>query len=969
MVSVAVGAVAVVAAGAPTLVAGSRDAADAQDLVDLARLDQQAIALSHSLADERDGMVERHAAGDGGKSGTGVSEAQQNRVDRLARELRTAAAAAPSGPAGSSLSPSSITEALKKLPGVRQRALGGKGDPLDSYDAYSEIIQTLRRLTRGIADGLPARAADRTAAALPDLARAVDQASATRGLLEAALAGQGSQRALVTAAGQARVREQAALADFEETADATARDRYRTTVNGTDVNVAERYLTSVTAQNRLTSGTRALDQERFDSSVSARLAHMRGVQSSFAAAETKRLEKLRDDDVTALQLRAGLVGGCLLLAVAVSVAVARSLTRPLSVLKRGSQRLGKDPVGEEPITFRGRNDEFADVVRALNTLRATAADLRRRSACAEQEQDQLAVEKAQLTEHHQLLGEECDALREELRAAREQSPAAAPTAAQGAPDPAADGVGESAHTAAESAHAAADGGAGADRSAFADLGSRTLTLVEHQLGIIEGLEEREADPDRLDTLFKLDHLATRMRRHSENLLLLAGADRSEGLDSSPAVAPAPLLDVLRAAVSEIAEYERVELGTPAPEVRVAGSAADDLSHLVAELLDNAAGFSPAGSGVRLSARLLEGGAALVSVEDEGQGVPEPQLAELNTRLAEPPAGTEAEALRASSDWGLGMYVVARLSARHGIRVRLLERKEGGIVAEVTVPRALLPDSGDEPGQPSGADDHARAADEHPQADEDEQAHARSEEPGAAAVEAAAWTGAAAPGAAPPAGAAAPGTSGASPAGPEARHAEPRGPLTHPGLPQRVRRETPRESAVPHPRSGATAEELRRRLDGFQQGAREGLRDAGAQAPTTATVPSPAGSPEAERVRQDEHDEHDEHTAHGEHGEQDAPHDEENRPAALRGQEQHAARDEQDAQDPHAGQDVREAHEGHAGHDWPEPHPGHEAQDTPQSRADRGSGQEAQGAQPEDISSAERRAGAQRDGGTAEEAHR
>lgn len=978
LVSVAVGAVAVVAAGAPTLVAASRDAADAQDLVDLARLDQQAIALSHSLADERDGMVERHAADGGGdKSGAGVSEAQQNRVDRLARELRTAAEAAPSGPAGSSASPASIVEALEKLPGVRQRALAGKGDPLDSYDAYSEVIQTLRRLTRGIADGLPARAADRTAAALPDLARAVDQASATRGLLEAALAGQGSQRALVSAAGQARVRERAALADFEETADTEARDRYRTTVNGTDVNVAERYLKSVTAQNRLTPGTRALDQERFDSSVSARLAHMRGVQSSFAAAETERLEKLRDDDVTALQLRAGLVGGCLLLAVAVSVAVARSLTRPLSVLKRGSQRLGKDPAGEEPITFRGRNDEFADVVRALNTLRATAADLRRRSACAEQEQDQLAVEKAQLTERHQLLGEECDALREELRAAREKSPAGAPhrapTAPTGAQDTAATGVGDGTRE-------GAGGDAGADRSAFADLGSRTLTLVEHQLGIIEGLEEREADPDRLDTLFKLDHLATRMRRHSENLLLLAGTDRTEGHDSSATVPPAPLLDVLRAAVSEIAEYERVELGTPAPEVLVTGSAADDLSHLVAELLDNAAGFSPDGSGVRLGARLLEGGAALVSVEDEGQGMPGPQLAELNTRLAEPRAEIELQALRSSSDWGLGMYVVARLSARHGIRVGLREREEGGTVAEVTVPRALLPGSGDGVGPPLEAEDHARTVDERPQAGG--QLHARPEEPERgeepdAAVGGAAWTGAAAPGAAPPAGTAAPGTAapgasgasaaGASAAGPEARHAEPRGPLTHPGLPQRVRRETPRESAVPHPRSGATAEELRRRLDGFQQGAREGLRDAGTPAePTTARVPSPAGSPEAERIRHDEHGEHAEQTG------QDTPH-EQHQPAALREPEQHAAHDGQDARSRHAGQDVREAHGGHAGHDGPEPRPdgpgGHEQQDTPRDQEGRGSEQEAPGAQPEDISSAEKRAGAQLDGGTAEEARK
>ncbi len=946
LVSVAVGAVAVVAAGAPTLVAGSRDAADAQDLVDLARLDQQAIALSHSLADERDGMVERHAAGGGGdKSGTGVSEAQRNRVDRLARELRTEAAAAPSGPAGSSASPSSIAEALEKLPGVRKRALAGKGDPLDSYDAYSEIIQPLRNLTRGIADGLPARAADRTAAALPDLARAVDQASATRGLLEAALAGQGSQRALVTAAGQARVREQAALADFEETADTAARDRYRTTVNGTDVNVAERYLKSLTAQNGLTAGARALDRERFESAVSARLAHMRGVQSSFAAAETERLEKLRDDDVTALQLRAGLVGGCLLLAVAVSVAVARSLTRPLSVLKRGSQRLLKDPVGEEPITFRGRNDEFADVVRALNTLRATAADLRRRSACAEQEQDQLAVEKAQLTERHQLLGEECDALREELRAAREQSPAAAPeaTAVPGAPDTAADGFGAS-------PHGAAKDGTGADRTAFADLGNRTLTLVEHQLGIIEGLEEREADPDRLDTLFKLDHLATRMRRHSENLLLLAGTDRTERHDSSADVAPAPLLDVLRAAVSEIAEYERVELGTPAPEVRIAGSAADDLSHLVAELLDNAAGFSPAGSGVRLSAKLLEGGAALVSVEDEGRGVPEPQLAELNTRLAEPQAATEAEALRASSGWGLGMYVVGRLSTRHGIRVELRGREAGGTVAEVTVPRALLPGSGDGAGRPLEAEDHARTADEHPQAGATGAGGSRT---GA--------SGTGAPGAR---------ASGAGAAGPEARQAEPRGPLTHPGLPQRVRRETPRESAVPHPRGGATAEELRRKLGGFQQGAREGLRDAGTQAaPSTARVPSPAGSPEAERIRQDEH------TGDDEHAGQDTPRDEQNRPAALREQGQHAAHDGQDAQDRPAGQDVREAHGAHEGPeppDGPEPQDGHdgpEQQDAPPDREGRGGEREARGEQPEDISSAEQRAGAQLDGGTAEEARR
>ncbi|MBO8189996.1 nitrate- and nitrite sensing domain-containing protein [Streptomyces sp. DW4-2] len=905
LMSVAVGAVAVVAAGAPTLVAGSQDAADAQALVDLARLDQQAIALSHSLADERDGMVEHLAAGRSGKGGTGVTEAQRDRVDRRVRELRVAASSAPSGSAAPSASPGTVVEALKKLPAVRQRAMAGKGGPLDAYESYSALIKTLRQLTRGIADGLPARAENRTAAALPDLARAVEQASATRGLLEAALAGQGTQRSLVTAAGQARVREQAALADFEETADTKARETYNTTVNGADVNVAERYLKVVTAQNRLTPAARAVDRERFDSSVSARLAHMRGVQSSFAAAEIKRLERLRDDDVTALQLRAGLVGGCLLLAVAVSVATARSLTRPLSVLKRGSKRIAQDPAAEEPITFKGRNDEFADVVRALNTLRTTAADLKRRSACAEREQDELAVEKAKLTEKHRLLGEEFAALRAELETAREQSAARQPhgsvldTSSVVADDTR---VGEAPRAA----------GSEADHSTFADLGTRTLTLVEQQLGIIEGLEEKEADPDRLETLFKLDHLATRMRRHSENLLLLAGTERGERGAVPEAAGPAPLLDVLRAAVSEIAQYERVELGTLPPDVRVSGPAADDLSHLVAELLDNAAAFSSTESAVLLSARTRATGEAVVSVEDAGEGMAGAQLTELNTWLAEPLTVTTAQ--EAGVSWGLGMYVVARLSARHGIRVRLRAREGGGTVADVTVPGALLVGHG------APEDEHAHLGDEHaPEGDEHARAEDQAPAPAAAATPA--------PAAAPiperrteegPAQSAesAPSTEPA----PSAEPAEPQGSAVHPGLPQRVRRETAHEPSVPRPRKGgASAEELRRKLDGFQQGTKKGLRDAGvsdAALPesgmrtdtgVTPAASAPGSVAEAEGPRQDQHSK----------------------------QAQH---------------DQRPQHE-------------------QQQRAARQTGQAARDEQTEDTGNAEERAGAQVDGGTAEEARK
>lgn len=654
LVSVVLCAVAVIAAGAPHVMSASQEAADTQELVDRARLDQQAIALSHSLADERDGMVEYVAAGRTSREGTaGVSESLRARVDRQVKELRSSSAPA-SVPGG-------VVKELKRLPKTRQSALGGKGSSLETYDGYTRIIRALRGLTRDVAEGLPARAQDPTASALPSLARAVDQASATRGLLRAALAADGPQRALMGRAEQSRVREQAALEDFDETAGTAARNSWSTTVNGTDVTVAERYLDRLTARSALTPSARMFDQDRFDTSVSARVAHMRGVQASFAAAEVKRLEKVRDDDVTGLQIGVGLLVACVLLAVGAGVQTARSMARPLSVLKRGSQRLAKDPAGEEPITFRGRNDEFADVVGALNALRETAAELGRRAACAERDQDELAVEKAQLTERHLVLGEEYTALREELEEAREQL----------------------------------ESGGGAAQGAFVHLAMRTLGLVERQLGVIEELEEKEADPDRLGTLFTLDHLATRMRRHSENLLLLAGAEQGgTGLQQ----APAPLLDVLRAAISEIERYERVELGTLPPHARIVGFAADDVSHLLAELLDNAASFSAPDSPVRLSAWMLENGEVMLSVQDDGIGIAKQRLADLNCRLGEPdvqrpPFGSGAAdgAPGEPDGLGMGLYVVARLAARHGLRVQLRKQKQGGTAAVVIVPRALLPD--------------------------------------------------------------------------------------------------------------------------------------------------------------------------------------------------------------------------------------------------------------------------------------
>jgi signal transduction histidine kinase len=225
---------------------------------------------------------------------------------------------------------------------------------------------------------------------------------------------------------------------------------------------------------------------------------------------------------------------------------------------------------------------------------------------------------------------------------------------------------------------------------FVNLAMRTLTLVERQLVLIETLEGREADPGQLDNLFRLDHLATRMRRNSENMLLLAGLENSRRSRET-----VPLLDVVRAAVSEIERYERVKLGF-LPRVRLLGGAADDCSHLIAELMENATAFSPPQDQVDVGAWRLDNGEVMLSVTDRGIGMPPERMREINEQLS---ATEEPGDLRQGEWFGkaltgrsMGLFVVARLARRHGIRVQLRENAQGGgVTAMVVVPREVLVD--------------------------------------------------------------------------------------------------------------------------------------------------------------------------------------------------------------------------------------------------------------------------------------
>ena len=216
---------------------------------------------------------------------------------------------------------------------------------------------------------------------------------------------------------------------------------------------------------------------------------------------------------------------------------------------------------------------------------------------------------------------------------------------------------------------------------FETLSRRSRSLVEEQLVLIETLEHDEDDPARLDHLFRLDHLATRMRRNGDNLLVLADTvDRHRRL---PAV---PVAEMLRAAVSEVEDYRRVALGAVA-EGSIAGAAAADIGHMLAELLDNALQYSPPDSPVWITVSRAVDAGLLVEISDRGLGMPADDVREANERLALGGEITSDTAKR------MGLFVVGRLARRHGatvtLRTSLGNSDQPGVTASVHLPGALL----------------------------------------------------------------------------------------------------------------------------------------------------------------------------------------------------------------------------------------------------------------------------------------
>lgn len=229
---------------------------------------------------------------------------------------------------------------------------------------------------------------------------------------------------------------------------------------------------------------------------------------------------------------------------------------------------------------------------------------------------------------------------------------------------------------------------------FRSLARRSQSLLHRQLTLLDQMERRATDPEALDDLFRLDHLTTRMRRHAEGLVILAGGPAGRGWSS-----PVRMVDVMRGAIAEVEDYARVSVVSRS-QAALSGSAVADVIHLLAELIENATTLSPPYTSVRVSGETVGNGFA-IEVEDRGLGITQSRLSELNERLANPPEFNPSDSEQ------LGLFVVGQLAKRHGIRVTLRASPYGGTEAVVLIPRQLIvADEGFRAGLPGGTGPNA-----------------------------------------------------------------------------------------------------------------------------------------------------------------------------------------------------------------------------------------------------------------------
>jgi signal transduction histidine kinase len=591
----------------------------------LAELGSAITGLVHDLGTERDLTAAYIAAGRGSAEFGGVQQ-QYRKVDAAAVAVRRLAGGI--GGAYGSQVVANATRMRNRLDGIanlRTNATKTEMPASTVIVVYSESISDLLAfndvITQGAADGRLTE----TARAMVAVSRAKEQASEQRGLLYSSTVNGVFGPIELTSLAAARSREDSEVASFREAATPGQRQFYDDTVIGPQVD-----LFSVLRERAISLGlsgrggrhldldpTTSQDGNEWLKAATTEIDLMRVVERKLADEVIAGTQAQKSRATQSAILSAVAVVVVLLLVLLVTLVMAQSLVGPLRRLRAGAL----DVAG----------NRLPDLVRRLRdldagneTLHVEPIDVHTTDEIGEVARsfDEVHREAVRLASNEALLRGNVNAM-------------------------------------------------------FVNLSRRSQSLIERQLRLIEDLEQTEQDSGRLDSLFKLDHLATRMRRNCENLLVLGGQEQARRWNK-----PVPLVDIVRASLSEVEQYSRITLRIQ-DDVSVAGRSVNDLVHLVAELVENSTSFSPEHTKVAVSGHLLSGGGAMLQISDNGVGMSPEQLEEANWRLANPPT------IDVSVSRRMGLFVVGRLAQRHGIRVELRAALSGGLTAFVILPASSI----------------------------------------------------------------------------------------------------------------------------------------------------------------------------------------------------------------------------------------------------------------------------------------
>ncbi|WP_428961958.1 sensor histidine kinase [Micromonospora fluostatini] len=517
-----------------------------------------------------------------------------------------------------------IDQNLTDLPGTRSQVFNGRLKLTDAVRSYEVLIKDLLDIRDSAAQlagdndlGERMRAAAATAQSKEWLSKR--RVVVHRALIQQALTPALREDYIATGTGQ-----QQFLESFFTVANQSEEEFYTQTVAGPDRREADKYNGWIKSNSTDSMAGAPFGADQWDAAMTANAALIRTVEAKLDGDVVRQADAIRSDVQRQVFLETGLLLSMLLLAILFAYLVARSMARSLRELRQGALNVAQ--YGLPHAVSRLRDPQVTGQLSPAQLANQIAEPLPVRSR----------DEFGQVTEAFNAVHLEA------VRTAAEQAALRASVATM-----------------------------------FVNLARRSQILVDRLIGHLDRLERGEEDPDRLAELFQLDHLATRMRRNDENLLVLAGADSTRVQRE-----PAALIDVLRAAQSEVEHYTRIEFGVIDRDIEVAAHAVNDLVHLVAELFDNATAFSPPDSQVMVEARRV-GEQASLYVEDRGIGISREQLLDLNERLATPPQVDVAVSRM------MGLVVVARLASRHGVRVELRPGVDRGTVADVTLPTSVL----------------------------------------------------------------------------------------------------------------------------------------------------------------------------------------------------------------------------------------------------------------------------------------